>query len=180
MLSASRRHTYAHEYQIIQEQTPEKPKFQVLSIKKISNNGADPSKPERYRLCLSDGVKKQPSAMLATQLNHFITNNEVVQNGVIQLDRYICNAVSGIKIIIILGVTVISGAVDPIGDPSQVSKDEQAASAAPAAAAPVPAASKPPSNNPFTRCARWTLLALLALLTLLALLAVLVGVAYPS
>ena len=34
--------------------------------------------------------------MLATQLNHFITNNEVVQNGVIQLDRYICNAVSGI------------------------------------------------------------------------------------
>jgi len=43
--------------------------------------------------------------MLATQLNHFITNNEVVQNGVIQLDRYICNAVSGIKIIIILGMT---------------------------------------------------------------------------
>ena len=41
--------------------------------------------------------------MLATQLNHYLTNNEVVTNGVIQLDRYICNTVSGIKIIIILG-----------------------------------------------------------------------------
>ena len=41
--------------------------------------------------------------MLATQLNHYITNNEVVANGVIQLDHYIINIVSGIKIIIILG-----------------------------------------------------------------------------
>ena len=88
--------------------------------------------------------------MLATQLNHYITNNEVVANGVIQLDRYICNAVSGIKIIIILGVTVISGAVDPIGDPSQVSKEEQSASAVPAAApAQAPAAMKPAANNPY-------------------------------
>ena len=63
-------------------------------IKKIASAGQDPTKPERYRLQLSDGVNKQPSAMLATQLNGLITNNELVQNSVIQLDRYICNTVS--------------------------------------------------------------------------------------
>jgi hypothetical protein len=36
-------------------------------------------------------VKKQPSAMLATQLNALITDNEVQTNGIIQLDRYICS-----------------------------------------------------------------------------------------
>ena len=53
--------------------------------------------------------------MLATQLNHLITENEIQEKGVIQLDRYISNTVNDHRIIIILGVTVISGPIDLIG-----------------------------------------------------------------
>jgi replication factor A1 len=60
--------------------------------------------------------------------------------------------VSGIKIIIILGVTVVSGPVDPIGTPTALSKDEQAAAPV-AAAAPAPVAAAPVvkavSANPY-------------------------------
>ena len=108
----------------------DKPKLQVLSIKKIASNNADPKKPERYRMQLSDGEKKQPSSMLATQLNHLIIDNEIQENGIIQLDRYISNTVNDHRIIIILGVTVVSGPTDLIGNPTPVGKDEPTAAAA--------------------------------------------------
>ncbi len=50
--------------------------FVSQAIKKIPNN-SDASKPDRYRLHLSDGVFKHPSAMLATQLNDLISENKV-------------------------------------------------------------------------------------------------------
>eukprot|EP00039_Didymoeca_costata_P007560 m.101215 g.101215 ORF g.101215 m.101215 type:complete len:689 (+) comp13736_c2_seq1:56-2122(+) len=114
--------------------------LQVLAIKKIPTNAADPTKPERYRLCLSDGEKKQPSAMLATQLNHFIVDEGIQNKGVIQLDRYICNTVSDRKIIIILGVTIVSPAIDQIGDPVAIKADDKpvVTKSAPVASSKVP------------------------------------------
>jgi hypothetical protein len=110
------------------------------SIKKIAATTSDPSKPDRYKLCLSDGVHKQASAMLATQLNVLVTDGSIVTNGVVKLDRYICSTVSGRRIIIVLGATVLYGDVGhEIGSPKKLDSDGPAGDTAGAAAAPAPA-----------------------------------------
>ena len=115
-----RRQDFHHEVKV------DKPKLQVLSIKKIASNNADPKKPERYRMQLSDGEKKHSSSILATQLNHLIIDNGIQENGIIQLDQYISNTVDDHHIIIILGVTVVSGPTDLIGNPTPVDQAEPA------------------------------------------------------
>ncbi len=46
--------------------------------------------------------------MLASQLNYLITDNKMLKNSLICLRKYTCNAVSGKKLIILMGVDVIS------------------------------------------------------------------------
>jgi len=118
---------------------------QVLDIKKLSsgNNSA-----ERFRLVVSDSVHYQ-QAMVATQLNSMILSEEVQKSGLIKLTEVICNVVQNRRIIIILGLEVVSGPVDKAGEPvnvdtvaqSQTAFDNQAA---PAASAPAAQESKPP------------------------------------
>ena len=69
------------------------------------------------RLQISDGQHKQPSAMLATQLNHYIEDGKIKKNGIIKLNKYICNAVGGRRIVIILELEVLheEWAEGPIG-----------------------------------------------------------------
>ena len=54
------------------------------------------------------------AAMLATQLNHMVTSNAIQRNGIIKLTKYLCNIVSGRRIVIILGIDVLSGDVGEV------------------------------------------------------------------
>lgn len=108
------------------------------------------AEPERYRLHLSDGMHKQPSCMLATQLNSLITEDQIQKNGIIRLDKYICNTVSSRRIIIVLQVTVISPDVGHIiGNPETIKDDTPPVVKA---EAPTPAAAAPPKVvNPYMK-----------------------------
>ncbi|KAH7960038.1 hypothetical protein HPB49_016498 [Dermacentor silvarum] len=89
---------------ILNNQQVDKPVLQVLNFKPISSNTAD-----RYRLLLSDGVQCHTYAMLGTQLNCMINNNEIDKFAVVQLDKYMCNVVSpDKKVLIVLDLTVIA------------------------------------------------------------------------
>ncbi|CAH1800586.1 unnamed protein product [Owenia fusiformis] len=95
----------------------DKPILQVLGQKKIAGgNGAD-----RYRLLLSDGYHSHSSAMLATQLNSMIDNNELEKFTVIELQKYICNTIQeGRRVMILLEMNVVSSGGDvgaTIGNP---------------------------------------------------------------
>jgi len=92
------------------------PIVQAFDIKKISgNNNSD-----RYRLCISDGEIYQ-QAMLATQLNYLIVQNQLVDGAIIQLTEFIANVVAGRQIIIILNLTIKErGPLQRIGNPVSV------------------------------------------------------------
>ena len=47
---------------------------------------------ERYRLVLSDGTT-WVQAMLATQLNELVKNNEIKKGTIVRLSEFICNVV---------------------------------------------------------------------------------------
>ena len=65
--------------------------------------------------------------MLATQLNHMVTSNAIQRNGIIKLTKYLCNIVSGRRIVIILGIDVLSGDVgEVIGSPQLIPDDNDA------------------------------------------------------
>ena len=81
------------------------PSPSVQNIKKISPG--DNGKQERFRLTISDGTHKQGSAMLATQMNSLLVNEEVVKYGSIRLKKFMCNVVQGRTIIIILNAEVV-------------------------------------------------------------------------
>jgi hypothetical protein len=86
--------------------------------------------------------------MLATQLNALVTSNAIQRNGVVRLNKYLCNIVSNRRIVIVLGLDVVAADVgyvigrhsrlgSPSGNPA-VLKDDGAVEEAPAVA-PVPA-----------------------------------------
>lgn len=50
----------------------------------------------RSRLVISDGVAFI-QAMIASQLNHIITSEEIAKNGLLQLDEFVCNLVRSRK-----------------------------------------------------------------------------------
>eukprot|EP00052_Salpingoeca_macrocollata_P000789 m.22292 g.22292 ORF g.22292 m.22292 type:complete len:626 (+) comp10867_c0_seq1:86-1963(+) len=134
---------------IISSNPPDKPVVQVLGIKKISNN--DANKLDRFRLQISDGTNKQPSAMLGTQLNHLVTENLIQKNGIIRLDKYLCNVISNRRIVIILGLEVLSPDIGHvIGNPVTLREEDVAnvatgATASPQKGAPGSPAAAPPA-----------------------------------
>jgi len=98
--------------------TPEKPILQVLNVKKISA----PNATDRYRLLLSDGDHTYSHAMLAAQLNHLLENEEMKSLAVIEVTKYMCNTLGEKRVLILLGLNVITNDVgEKIGDPVQLS-----------------------------------------------------------
>ena len=49
-----------------------------------------------------------PAAMLGTQLNYLVTENKIQKNCIIRLDKYLCNTISGRRIVIILVLEVLA------------------------------------------------------------------------
>ena len=115
------------------QSTDMKPVLQIVELKKISsNNNVNPSAPPRFRLVVSDGEKSQ-DAMLATQLNQRVVNNEIQVNALVRLEDYICNQVANKRLIIILRFELLSNAPSKIGMPVPVE------GAKPSAPKPTPA-----------------------------------------
>lgn len=61
---------------------------QFLSLKKVS---AIPNH-DRYRIIVSDGVNYM-QAMLATQLNEKVQENQITKGSIVVIERYTCNYV---------------------------------------------------------------------------------------
>jgi replication factor A1 len=91
------------------------PIVQILEIKRLGTNAAM----ERYRICISDGEYFQ-QGMLATQLNHFVSDETIKENSVIKLTEFLTTAVANRKIVIILGLRFISQESSVIGDPKNI------------------------------------------------------------
>ncbi|XP_033126766.1 replication protein A 70 kDa DNA-binding subunit-like [Anneissia japonica] len=132
----------------------DKPIFQLLALKKI---GANSGSNDRYRLLLSDGQHSY-SAMLGTQLNSLVNNNQLQPKTIVQLDKYICNTIGDTnkKVMIVLEVSILDQPNEKIGNPQPLSStnQQQQNQAAPAPAPaqtinkPVPKFQGGSSNKP--------------------------------
>ncbi|XP_012256946.2 replication protein A 70 kDa DNA-binding subunit [Athalia rosae] len=117
----------------------EKPILQILGHKKL----ASASSQERFRLLVSDGVRINSYAMLATQLNSLINDNELTEFSVCQINRYAISMVNNsgkqkrVMVILSIDVKVPGSEVgEKIGNPTQQDGPQQngdASSVAPAA-----------------------------------------------
>eukprot|EP00055_Hartaetosiga_balthica_P006628 m.21174 g.21174 ORF g.21174 m.21174 type:complete len:599 (-) comp5330_c0_seq1:2074-3870(-) len=137
---------------ILDGKEPVNPVLQVLHIKKISANS---NKADRYRLTVSDGISKHTSAMLATQLNDIIVNEDVAVNGLLRLKKYMSNTVSDRKIMILLQVDILEKDVGHvIGNPSGkksggVKSEESGSKLAPSSTSSSSATAPSKNNNPY-------------------------------
>jgi len=117
------------------------PVLQVLGWKNLSNDNAERSVNDRYRILISDGKYSYAYGMLATQLNHLIIEGKLDTFSIIQVNKVICNRVTTKasagkdpkKIIIILDLEILvpgSEVGEKIGNPqtlvdgSEVSDDK--------------------------------------------------------
>ncbi|KAF9500581.1 replication factor-a protein [Pleurotus eryngii] len=89
--------------------------LQLLSVKKVSLASAN-QPTDRYRIIISDGVN-YAQAMLATQLNNYVTEGRIAKNTVAKLTKMTSNSVQDKRLIIILGLEVLALDVPKIGDP---------------------------------------------------------------
>jgi replication factor A1 len=110
----------------------DRPIVQAINVKSMNNNS-------RYRVILSDG-NVYCQGMLATQLNSLANGSGSggipLETGcIIRVDEYMCNVVSGKRIIILLQMEVIGPPLDRIGHPTEYV--EGSSSGGTGAAAPV-------------------------------------------
>ena len=119
----------------------------VLEVKRLSASSTAGSAPatERFRLSISDGIHFM-QAMVATQLNPRVSNEEIKKDTVIQLEDCICNLIQGRRIVIILKVEILSQPGQQIGSPVNI--EDSAPSAAPAAGSAAPAFQGKPITPP--------------------------------
>lgn len=113
------------------------PVVQICELKRIAQPAANPDAPPRYRLAISDGVHYQ-QAMLATQLNALITDNQIQLNSLVRLNDFICNNLQSKRILIILNLDVVAQLPARVGNPVGID-------AAMNGTAPTPALPAPPS-----------------------------------
>ncbi|CAH8543896.1 unnamed protein product [Schistosoma rodhaini] len=90
----------------------EEPVLKLLGFKSVPGGGGGQN---RYRLLLTDGVKTHSFAMLATQLNHLIEENKLVNNTVIRVRKHVCNNIQNNKVVLIVLDLDILGTDDSSG-----------------------------------------------------------------
>eukprot|EP00742_Colponemidia_sp_Colp-10_P012309 GILJ01013801.1.p1 GENE.GILJ01013801.1~~GILJ01013801.1.p1 ORF type:complete len:633 (-),score=108.41 GILJ01013801.1:50-1948(-) len=130
---------------IYNDDTSGHPILQVVDLKKIQNNNVTATS-DRYRLMLSDGNHLCQS-MLGTQLNSKVLSHELQQHCIVRLNDFVCNTISGRKIIIILSLDVLNGPVPVIGSPEKLDSTSQAPITTSAVA------SAPPQQPPYPMAA---------------------------
>ncbi|KAI6005784.1 hypothetical protein EDD15DRAFT_2384466 [Pisolithus albus] len=117
---------------------------QLVSIKKVTAVSAAAPAIDRYRIIMSDGVHFI-QAMLATQLNDLVSNEEIVKNSVVIIDKLTCNVLGDKRLIIVLDLHVVSREEEKIGNPTaapSLGQPPAAAESRPVVSAP---AHQPPS-----------------------------------
>ncbi|KAK2466831.1 hypothetical protein APHAL10511_001089 [Amanita phalloides] len=123
--------------------------LQILSIKPVKATAANAV--PRYHIIISDG-EKYIQAVLATQLNHYVQEQQIQRHSVIQVSKMTQKLVQEKHLIIVISLSVLGTPRDKIGDPKQlpdgaVSKPNSAAAPAPA---PAPAATSTTLVTPAT------------------------------
>lgn len=102
------------------------PVLQIIELKRISSQNANPNSAPRFRLAVSDGEKFQ-QAMLATQLNQLVLSEKLLLHSLVRLQDYICNEVQNKRIIIILNLDVLGKLPAKLGNPVAVDGHKQEA-----------------------------------------------------
>jgi hypothetical protein len=102
------------------------PLLQVIHIKAIP--GSDATTGQRYRLMLSDGTHFV-HGMMASQMSALVHSNALQLDGIVKVQQFMRNLISGQVICILLAVEIVSGPVGRIGAP--VAFDAAAAAAVP-------------------------------------------------
>ncbi|KAJ8088096.1 60S acidic ribosomal protein P1 [Marasmius tenuissimus] len=116
--------------------------LQVLSVKSVGVK----DQADRHRVILSDG-RHFVQAMLATQLNHFITDELVSKHTVIVTEKISCNYVQGKRLLILMGIRVLGQAPDKIGDPQNIVKEGEGSDSKPVSTVNTPAPQKAQTNG---------------------------------
>ncbi|KAI6045607.1 hypothetical protein EDC04DRAFT_2888624 [Pisolithus marmoratus] len=122
---------------------------QLVSIKKVGAVSVAAPAIDRYRIIMSDGVHFV-QAMLATQLNDLVSNEEVVKNSVVIIDKLTCNVLGDKRLIIVLDLHVVSRDEEKIGNPTaapSLAQPPAAAEARPVVSAPAHQASHSVANE---------------------------------
>ncbi|KAJ7074076.1 hypothetical protein C8F01DRAFT_1099155 [Mycena amicta] len=92
--------------------------LQVLSVKSVNSNTTTGQ--DRYRLIISDG-NNFVQAMLATQLNSLVAEEEIKKHTILNITKMTCNFVQGKRLLIILALNVVEQTELKIGDPQALS-----------------------------------------------------------
>lgn len=95
------------------------PILQIIDLKRISSSQSNTDAPPRFRLAISDGSYFQ-QAMIATQLNAVILENDVRVNALIRVKEIICNNVQGKRIVIILNLELAGSLPHKVGNPVSI------------------------------------------------------------
>ena len=102
------------------------PILQVLGYKAIPD-----SAPPRYRLHLSDGQFSTSNTILATNLNHLISDNHMEKYSIVQVSKLVCNRVNtqtSKLVLILLEVVVLTPGArvgGRFGNPKKLEFDEE-------------------------------------------------------
>jgi len=122
---------------------------QIINVKRINES--------RFRVIISDG-EHFVQGMLASQLNHMIESNKIVENTVIRVKESITNLVQNKPIVIVLGLDVLHTEPSRIGRPVEIDPDKiNNANSQPQAQSMYSQSNKPkperamssPTNNPY-------------------------------
>ena len=117
---------------------------QFLSLKKVSTVPNH----DRYRIIVSHGVNYM-QAMLATQLNEKVQENQITKGSIVVIERYTCNYVQEKRLIIVLALRILVHSAEKIGDPQAIDSSSDNAMTTPgvnaASTSTVPA---PPPTPP--------------------------------
>lgn len=110
----------------------EMPVLQILGSKRIKSM----ENSERYRLLVSDGQFLNSFAMLATQLNEFVSDGKLSDNTIVRVDKYITSMVNKSepgqkkRVLIVLGLEVLNAGAEvgrKIGNPVALTEGSAAA-----------------------------------------------------
>ncbi|KAJ7112422.1 hypothetical protein C8R43DRAFT_1099590 [Mycena crocata] len=119
--------------------------LQLLSVRSVNSNTT--STVDRYRIIISDGVHFI-QAMLATQLNHLVTDNEIRKNTIVNVTKMTCNFVQDKRLLIILALDVVEHTEEKIGAPANLNQPDTPAASTSTHQAPVAAAPAAPAAQP--------------------------------
>ncbi|KAJ6490618.1 replication factor-A C terminal domain-containing protein [Mycena vitilis] len=122
--------------------------LQLLSVRLVGSNTT--STVDRYRIIVSDG-EHFIQAMLATQLNHLVKDDQIKKNTIVNVTKMTCNFVQDKRLLIILSLDVVEHASEKIGAPATLGPEPGQAATTPTASSSTHQTPAPPAPPPVQR-----------------------------